>query len=200
MRRILLVLLLPLILSACAESVWAPEAEVQKAIYRHDAPPSITLITVISNRSGAGAHSALLINASQRVIFDPAGTWKHPLLPERNDVFFGMTPSAVDFYIDYHARETFNVVTQEIEVSREVAEIALNRALNNGAVGKGLCTNGTTAVLRGVPGFENVPRSLNPKRAMEFLDKMPGVKRNVIYDDSPANNATIKVPPLYPNT
>ncbi len=198
MTRLLLALLLPLslLLSACAEPVWAPEEEVQRAKYRHDAPPSVTLITVVSNRSGSGAHSAVLVNGSQRVIFDPAGTWKHPLLPERNDVHFGMTPSALDFYIDYHARETFHVVSQEVPVSPQVAEVALARVQGYGAVGKAFCSNATTDVLRSIPGFEDTPRSLNPKKAMAAFDAKPGVKRSVVYDNSPANNATIKVPPL----
>lgn len=196
MRSFFLVLLLPLVLSACAEPVWAPEEEVQRAKYRHTEPPSITLITVVSNKSGAGAHSAILVNGSQRVIFDPAGSWHHPMLPERNDVFFGMTPSAVDFYIDYHARETFHVVSQEVPVSPEVAEIALARVQNYGAVGKAFCSNATTDVLRSIPGFEDVPRSFNPKRVMESFATKPGVKRSVVYDDSPANNGTIKVPAL----
>ena len=75
MKRLLLILVMPLFLAACAgEAVWAPEEEVQQSIYRHDGPPSITVFTVISNQNGSGGHSALLINGSQRVIFDPAGT------------------------------------------------------------------------------------------------------------------------------
>ncbi len=196
MWRLLLALMVPFLLSGCAEPVWAPEEEVQRAIYRHDAPPSITLITIVSNRSGAGGHSSLLVNGSQRVIFDPAGTWKHPMLPERNDVHFGMTPSAVDFYIDYHARETFHVVSQDVPVSSEVAEIALRRVQDYGPVGKAFCSNATTDILRSIPGFETTPRSFSPKKAMEYFDTKPGVKRSVVYDDSPANNATIVVPPL----
>lgn len=197
MRRIVLALVVPLFLAACgAESVWAPEEEVQRAKYRHDAPPSLTLITVVSNRSGSGAHSALVVNGSQRVIFDPAGTWHHPLLPERNDVHFGMTPSALEFYIDYHARETFHVVSQEVPVSSQVAEVALARVQNYGAVPKAFCSNATTDILRSIPGFETVPRSFSPKAAMRAFDAKPGVVRTVVYDDSPANNGTIAVPPL----
>jgi len=196
MKRLLLALFLPLILAGCAEEMGASLAEVQKAQYAFDGPPSITLLTVISNRSGAGAHSAILVNGSQRVLFDPAGTWKHPLLPERGDVHYGITPSALQFYKDYHARETFHVVSQEVVVSPQVAEFALNRVINNGAVGKAFCSNATTAVLRGIPGFESVPHSFNPKRAMAAFDEMPGVTRTEFYDNSPANNGTIKVPAL----
>ena len=85
------------------------------ARYEHVGPTSVTLYTVLSTRSGAGAHAGLLINGSERVLFDPAGTWRHPKLPERNDVHFGITPKMVDFYIDYHARETYDVVEQTID-------------------------------------------------------------------------------------
>ena len=197
MRRLIFVLLLPLALAACgAQSVWAPEADVQRAIYRHDAPPSITVITVVSNRDGSGGHSSLLINASQRVVFDPAGTFNHPQLPERNDVIFGMKPAAVDFYLDYHARETWHVVSQEIPVSAEVAETVLRRAMEYGAVPKAYCTRANTDILVGIPGFEGVPRTFYPVRLMTYIDTLPGVKRSVFRDDSPANNATIVAPVL----
>ena len=99
MLRLILALMLPLILAACgAESVWAPDEEVQRAIYRSDAPPSITVFTVVSTSNGSGGHSSLLINGSQRLLFDPAGTFNHPQLPERNDVLFGMKDAAVEFY------------------------------------------------------------------------------------------------------
>ncbi len=93
------------ILAECAstaEPIWATDAEVSRAVYVHEGPPKLTLYTVINNKNGTGAHSALMVNASQRVIFDPAGTWHHPKLPERNDVHYGMSDAVVDFYVDYH--------------------------------------------------------------------------------------------------
>ena len=47
------------------------------------------------------------------MIFDPAGTWHHPRLPERNDVHFGMSDKMIAFYVDYHARATFSVIEQQ---------------------------------------------------------------------------------------
>jgi len=197
MRRWMLVLLLPLILAACgAEKVWAPEEEVQKAIYRSDAPPSITVITVVSNSNGSGGHSSLLINGSQRLIFDPAGTFNHPQLPERNDVIFGMTDDAIEFYKDYHARVTWHVVSQEIPVSAEVAEMALRAVQEYGAVPKAYCTRANTDILKSLPGFEGVPSTFFPVKLMNYVDGLPNVKRSVYRDDSPANNATIVAPRL----
>ena len=197
LRPWLVALLVPLLLAACgAEPVWAPDDVVQRAIYRHDGPPSITVFTVVSNRDGRGGHSSLLINGSQRLIFDPAGTWRHPQIPERNDVHFGMKDAAVEFYIDYHARETWHVVRQDIPVTPEVAEMALRAAQEYGVVPKAYCTRANTDILAGLPGFEGVPRSFYPVKLMEYVDTLPGVKRSVTYDDSPANNATIVAPRL----
>ncbi|MDZ4134002.1 MAG: hypothetical protein U1D06_00195, partial [Paracoccaceae bacterium] len=82
MGRLFACLALVLTLSACgtAEPIWATDEAVARARYVSTEPPSITLYTVQATRDGSGAHAALLINGSQRVIFDPAGTWHHPQL------------------------------------------------------------------------------------------------------------------------
>lgn len=175
MLRLLIALCLPLVLTACAEPVWAPDDAVARARYVSDEPPSITLFTVVRKLGGEGAHSGLMINASQRVMFDPAGTWYHPTVPERNDLHFGITPRMKQFYIDYHARETFDVYEQTVLVSPEVAEIALRRAQANGAVGKALCGNSVSAILRDVPGFEHIGQRFFPKRIMRDFAELPGV-------------------------
>jgi len=195
MRRIFLVLLLPLVLAACgAEPKWAPDADVQRAIYRHDGPPTLTLFTVVSNQNGSGGHTALMVNGSHRAIYDPAGTFQHPALPERNDVIYGMSPKAVDFYNAYHARVTWRVVSQEVQVSREVAELALRRIQAQGASPKAMCAVNTGEVLRGLPGFEHMPTGFSPLALMRAWDKIPGVKKGVFRDESPANNDFIKAP------
>jgi hypothetical protein len=135
MLRAILALVALLGLAACAEPTWAPQEEVDAARFVAEPPTSITLYTVVNKRSGSGAHSALMVNASERVIFDPAGTWRHPRVPERNDVHFGMTDKAVAFYVDYHARETYDVIEQTVAVSPEVAELVLEKVKANGAVG-----------------------------------------------------------------
>ena len=180
------------LLAACgttAEPKWAPEIEVTRAAYFHGGTKKLTLFTVVDNYRGTGAHAGLLINASQRVIFDPAGTWYHPNLPERNDVHFGMTDKAVDFYIDYHARTQYRVIIQELEVSPEVAELVLQRALAFGAVPKAQCTKAVTAILRGVPGFESIPSTWFPKTASEAFGRLPGVTERTVYDDDPVDNS-----------
>ncbi len=192
MRKFFLVLLLPLFLAACgAEPIWAPDAEVARANYRFDGPTKLTLFTVINNRSNSGAHSALMINASQRVIFDPAGTWKHHSIPERNDVQYGITPRVLEYYVDYHARTTYRVVMQEIEVSPAVAEMALRLVQANGAVPKAYCARSLSSILRQLPGFESIKVTFFPKRIMRDFAKIPGVKERVIYDNDDDDHSAL---------
>ena len=189
MLRIVLALVGALFLVACgAEPKWAPDDRVAAARYVAGPPTSITLYTVINDRNNSGAHSGLLINGSQRVLFDPAGTWQHPAIPERNDVQFGMTDRMVNFYLDAHARDTdkekFHVIEQTLLVSPQVAEMILNRALNYGAVPKAGCANSISTILRGVPGFEAVPATWFPKRLGEGFGKLPGVQTRIVTEEN----------------
>ncbi len=189
MLRLVLSFLALLGLAACgAQPTWAPEEQVQAARFVAGPPTYITLYTVVNKSSGSGAHSAILVNGSERLIFDPAGTWRHPRLPERNDVHFGMTDKAVAFYIDYHARETYDVVEQKIFVSPEIAELVMRRVKDYGAVPKAMCTNATSSILRGVPGFEGLPATWYPKQLSKAFDKLPGVTTRIITDDDDDSN------------
>lgn len=182
-------------LAACgAEPKWAPEEQVQAARYVANEPPHVTLYTVVNKRSGSGAHSAILVNASERLIFDPAGTWHHPRLPERNDVHFGMTDKAIAFYIDYHARASYDVIEQRIEVSPEIAARVMRRVKEYGAVPKAMCTQATSSVLRGVPGFESLPSTWYPKRLSDAFGELPGVTtRRITDDDDDSNHGVLLV-------
>jgi hypothetical protein len=189
MLRLVLSLVALLGLAACgAEPKWAPEEQVQAARYVEGPPTYITLYTVINKSSGSGAHSAILVNGSERVIFDPAGTWHHPRLPERNDVHFGMTEKALAFYIDYHSRKTYDVIEQKIYVSPEVAELVLAKVKAYGAVPKAMCTDATSGILRTVPGFESMPATWYPKKLSDAFGQLPGVQSRVITDDDDDSN------------
>jgi hypothetical protein len=187
--RLLSGLVVALGLAACgAEPKWAPQAEVDAVRFVSEEPPSITLYTVVNTRTGSGAHSAILVNASERVIFDPAGTWYHPRLPEQNDVHFGMTDKAVAFYLDYHTRITYNTIEQKIYVSPQVAELVLAKVKAYGAVPKAMCTQANSSILRGVPGFEGLPQTFYPKKLSEAFGRLPGVTTRVITDDDADDN------------
>ncbi len=177
------------LLSACAEAEWAPEIEVQRAVWAPpEGPTKLTIFTVESTRNGSGAHSAIMVTGSQRVLFDPAGTFRHPLAPERNDVIFGVTPNVLSVYVDYHARETYDVRIQEIEVAPQVAERALLLVQEHGAVPKAHCNVAVTRILSQLPGFEDVPRGYYPKRTAAWLSRYPGVSERLVTDDDADSN------------
>jgi hypothetical protein len=192
--RPILALLVTLTLAACgttAEPIWAPEAEVQRAIYTHEAPASVTLYTVINNRSGEGGHSAVMVNGAQRIMWDPAGTWWNPNSPERNDVHYGLTPRMEEIYVDYHARITWRVVVQEVPVSRATADGLIAAFQANGAAAKASCTNVTSSILGRFPEFASVRHTWFPKQLMADFDNLPGMQKTVVYDDDDDNNQAL---------
>lgn len=170
-------------LSACAKSVWAPDEAVARASYTSDEVPSITLVTVINNGSGSGGHSGLVINASQRVAYDPAGNFQAEGMAERNDLVYGMNPPMLKAYYSFHARKEWHVITQTINVSPAVAETALRLAQENGAAASGFCSDAVSGVLRQIPGFESLPHSLYPKQTMKNFAQLPGVVTDKLYED-----------------
>ena len=171
-----------LAISACAKSVWAPDEAVKAAFFASGEPPSITLVTVINNRDGSGGHSGLIIDASQRVAFDPAGNFQADGMAERNDVVYGMTPPMLNAYYRFHARTAWHVVTQKVYVTPEVAELALKEAQDNGAVPSAFCSNAVTALLRRVPGFESIPNTFYPKKTMQSFAELPNVETDKLYE------------------
>ena len=154
------------------------------ARYFAEPPRSITLFTVVSVRNGSGAHSGLLVNASEQVMFDPAGSFTHPRVPERNDVLYGMNPRMVAFYIDYHARETYNVIEQTVFVSPDVAELIKQRVEAYGSVSQAHCADSISTILKGVPGFEQISPTWFPKKLSAEFDTLAGVQRKFITDQT----------------
>jgi hypothetical protein len=189
------------VLAACGggagNAPYAPDAAVQAARAVNEGPTSITLFTVVNNKTGAGAHSGLLINASERVLFDPAGSFYHPRLPERNDLHYGMNDRMVAFYIDYHARVTYKVVEQTVLVSPQVAEMVKARAIARGAVAKSFCANSISGILGGVPGFESIGSTMFPNKLSEAFGRLPGVtSRTITDDDADDNHGVLLIDPV----
>lgn len=170
--------------AACsAPSVWAPDSEIARVRFQGQGPKSLTLYTMKNISSGNGAHTALLVDASQRVMFDPAGTFGHPTIPERDDVLFGFSPQIEAYYASYHARETFYVISQKIEVSPEVAELALGLVLSNGPVAKAHCTRATSAIVGRLPGFGHVGTTYFPNNLFDDIAAMPNVTTRVFREN-----------------
>jgi len=151
-----------------------PEA-VARAAYRHDGPTALTLYTMVNNKSNAGAHTSLMVSASQRVIFDPAGSVRFKSVPERGDVLFGITPQVAKFYESAHARETFHVVIQHIDVPVATAERALQLVLAKGSVPAAQCTLAITSILSQLPGFQQIGSTWFPQKLRGQMAQIPGV-------------------------
>lgn len=176
-----------MVLAACgprSERTSPPEM-IAAARYTHDGPPAITLFTMVSNRSDYGAHLGMMVNGSQRVIFDPAGDFEHPSIAERGDVIFGVTPLLKRFYVGVHARETYRVVGQRLEVSPEVAEQALRLVLANGSVPAAQCALSITNILAQLPGFDGFRPGYFPNKARAQFGAIPGVVETVHIENDP---------------
>ncbi|MEM6940298.1 MAG: hypothetical protein AAF943_04850 [Pseudomonadota bacterium] len=158
-------------------------AEVQAVAFRSAEPPSITVFTMINNRTGRGGHSALMVNASQRVIFDPAGSFRNEQMVERGDVIYGITPGWLQAYKSAHARQTHHVVSQKVVLSPEQAEKALRLVQSNGAVAGAFCAQATTAILQQIQGFEGIDRTFFPENLMGQMAARPDVVTSRLYED-----------------
>ncbi|MEN8840809.1 MAG: hypothetical protein ABF254_11130 [Octadecabacter sp.] len=186
MKRRAFMLSAPLGLAACGvvsrEEILAPQSAIDRVAYVAPGPKTLTLLTMKNVGSDNGAHTGLLINASQQVLWDPAGTFGHSSIPERNDVHFGITPQIYQLYLSYHSRETFYSLIQEVEVSPEVAEMALQRAIANGPTPKAACTTHTSSMLKGLPGFSSLRRTFFPGNLADDFAQIPGVRSREYYE------------------
>ncbi|WP_299969843.1 hypothetical protein [uncultured Roseobacter sp.] len=183
--KALVTLGLLILLAGCATT--SPnEVTVEEAAaraYVPAGPPKLTLFTVINNTTGQGGHTALMVSGSQQVIFDPAGSFQHPLVAERGDVLYGMSPAWVQAYKSAHARSTYHVVSQEIAVTHAQAARALQLVQQNGAVGSAFCAHSTASILRQVPGFEGIETTFYPVRLMRQLEQRPDVVTDRYYEN-----------------
>jgi len=146
---------------------------------------------MVRNLTGKGAHTGLVVDGPERVVFDPAGSFVHPQAPRIDDVHYGFTTAMEAWYIDYHARETYSVRRQQVFVSKECAAMALARVEKVGPVMPSFCTLEVTRVLHGLPGFEDFPVTLFPEKCSRAFAELPGVKTTVYYDDSPDDRSDI---------
>lgn len=182
------------LLVACgaAQPRWASDAALKRHSYEPTTGPELRLYTVVSTRNGSGAHSGLLITTRrERILFDPAGTFSLPFAPERNDVHYGITPRVLAIYIDYHARETYDVFEQKLSVSAANAERIASLAKAYGAVPKAQCSLAITQILKDVPGFEALGVTYFPKAVRQAFGALPGVRERAITDNDPDRNEDV---------
>ncbi len=166
----------------------ASSMEIQAAAYVSPLPNSITLLTMVKASGDFGEHSGILINASQQVLYDPAGTFRHSTSPNARDVNYGMHPAMVDYYKSYHARYGYYVVAQEIQVSPEIAELVFQRAIAQGETAKLRCGIAVSSVLNGLPMFADIPTTYYPGKIMDSFAEVPNVSTTYVYEDDDGQN------------
>ncbi|MBY4893755.1 hypothetical protein KUL25_13370 [Rhodobacteraceae bacterium N5(2021)] len=194
--RTLAVGVMVLTLAACVgDEVWAPDDAVARATYVPPGAPTVTLITSINTTSNAGAHSALLIDGAQRLLFDPAGNWHNPGVPERNDVLFGMSQPYLDMYMAFQSNGAFEVRTQTIDITPAVAQQLSQAVQSYGAVPPAYCSRSITEILGATPGFTSIQQTFFPLNTMEQFAQLPGVREATIIgttgDEEDASDAVL---------
>jgi hypothetical protein len=182
MRRALAALAAVAALAGCEMYRPADLETIERARYASPEPPSVTLISMVNAETGRSAHVGLLINGSQQVLYDPAGTFTHPDLPRRGDVHYGMTPRYVDYYERYHARFDYFVETQEVPVTRAEADQLIANAEARGKTMKMHCALAMADVLQPVARFAHVRKSYFPEALRADFAQIAGVEDSYVYE------------------
>lgn len=187
MKRFLAGLALIALVSGCAANSGGDSSfdEISAARYQAGGQPTLTVFTMVNNRSGSGGHTSLMVSGSERVIFDPAGSFRDDRVVERDDVLYGMTPGWVQAYKSAHARSTFHVVSQEIPVTAAQAEQALRLVKANGSVAGAFCANATSGILSQIDGFGDVKTTFFPTNLMDQIETFPKVTTTRLFEDDP---------------
>lgn len=177
-------------LAACTKPDYprASQAAADAAFYSAGPPYYIALENMVYTSNNNSEHTGLLINGSQRVLYDPAGSYYVKTRPRRNDIHYGMTDPWVKQYESFHARLGFHVVKQTKMVTREVADLAIRKSEEQGETYHMMCAVSVSKVLRQLPGFESIPQTMSPDRLMEAFAKLPGVTTEEIYEDDRGQN------------
>ena len=192
MVRLIGGLLLLAALAGCEVYRGAEPEVVSRAAYTSEEPASVTLISMVNNKNDRSAHSALVINGSQRVIYDPAGTFQHPDMPRRDDIHYGVTPRMLDYYERYHARFSHHAHSQTVYVSRETADQVLANAQAIGRTPKMLCAGSVTGAIRPIEPFTEVRGSIFPETIRRDFTRIAGVENSYVYEsDVGKNNAWV---------
>ncbi|WP_428926497.1 hypothetical protein [Marinibacterium sp. SX1] len=188
MRNLLCCAAMLAALTACtALAPYASDEDIAAVAFRGDGPKSVKLMTVINSSSGSGAHSALLIDGPQRVIFDPAGSFEYGLIPERNDVLFGISPRFEQAYKSSHASEKRYIQIQTIPLTDAQAAAAYQAAVNWGASPAAHCTSATSGVLKSIPGLESIQSTWYPRKLAEQVARLPGVTEEIYSEGDSAS-------------
>ena len=185
MRKVLIAAAALAALAACAPrnpEVLPPE-QLAPLAYRSNTPPSVTVYTVLNQVTGAGTHTALLVNGSERVLFDPASGFKAEGVTRSGDVLYGYTPGVESAYFAVHDRHNFVVKTTTFALSAESTERLLQQAKAYGPVAPAHCATSTIDILRTDPAFAALDTTYSPRKLGQQLDQLPGARSGELTSD-----------------
>lgn len=191
MPRLALAIALLASLAACATNrTTATPAEITAARSVQGPPPTVALLTMVNSKSGFGEHSALVINGSQMVIYDPAGRFEEERvgLVRAEDVLYGVTPDLVAYYNSYHARFGYFVRMQQVNISLQEAEALIAGVQARGAVPQLVCGTAVSDVLNDLPRFSSIPTTFLPGGIMRRFAQIEGVTTTDIIEDDVGQN------------
>lgn len=179
-----------LLLSACANpnAGSAPAADIAASRFANPEPAYVSLLTMVNSNTRFGEHAAILINGSQQIIYDPAGSFRHSRLPRRNDVVYGITPRYAAYYKSYHARFGYYVKVQTLEIPREEADAMIASAIARGSVPKLFCATAISDILNDYPQFAAINPTFFPGAIMKRVAKIPGVKTTEVHENDIGQN------------
>ncbi|MEX0970096.1 MAG: hypothetical protein WD046_06595 [Paracoccaceae bacterium] len=191
MPKLLLALVLLAGLSACATNrTTATQAEITAVRHVETAPPFVALLTMVNSKSDFGEHSALVINGSQMVIYDPAGSFEEGRvgLVRAEDVLYGVTPDLVGYYNSYHARHGYYVRMQQVNISPEEADALIAGVQARGAVSQLQCGTAVSDVLNDLPRFSTIRTTILPGGIMRRMAQIEGVESTDIVESDSGQN------------
>ena len=185
MKRLFLALAAVAVLAGCTarNPETTPPAELAALKVPNTGPTTLTLYTVINRNTGAGGHTALGVNADERVLFDPAGSFEAQGVVRSGDVLYGFTPPVENAFSSQHARSAYLVNKLEIPVSPQVAQLALQKVKSYGAVGAAHCAQSTSSILQTLPGFEGVERTYYPVQLENQIKRLVTAKETTIIEN-----------------
>ncbi len=177
------------ILSACADYENDDPAVVSSRTYISEEQPYVELLTMVNESGDFGEHSGIVINASQTVLYDPAGSFRYEAeLARSRDIHYGMSPRMVDYYKRYHARFGYYVVAQRVYLSAEEAEALFRKANEIGTTGQLRCGLSASQTLNSISRFANIPSTYWPGKIMEAMAEVPGVETSYTRESDVGQN------------
>jgi hypothetical protein len=184
MKRLFLALAAVALLTGCVRNPeFQPPEQLSVAAVPNRGPSELVLYTVINRNTGAGAHTALGVNASERVLFDPAGSFKAENVVRSGDVLYGFTPPVEKAFSSQHARTAYLVNKVTIPVSPEVAQMALQKVKTNGPVGSAHCAQSTSTILASLPGFQSIKPTYYPVALEKQFKTASGARSTQIVEN-----------------